>query len=176
MPANRSDRGFDPVEEVADVAEVVELVDVALEVLEVLEVADCCCNPISTPRIILERLALVLPVRPPSVAVVSVVLDVAEVELVAEVLDVVSSFVSRLARIWDSPDPLEPIPAMDMVVSPCDGRPRRAERHNVKSRPCAKTGTQSRRYPASSICPGHSFETNDAIPAALGNSCRDSIG
>ena len=175
MAENRSDRGFDPVEDVEDVAEVAEVVELVDVALVVLEVADCCCIPISTPRIILERLGLVLPVRPPSVAVVSVVLDVAEVELVADVLDVVSSFVSRLARIWDSPDPLELIPAMDMVFSPCDGRPQRAERHNVKSRPCAKTVSQTRRYPASPICFSYSLETNYAVPTPLGNLCRDSF-
>ncbi len=126
MAENKSDTGLDAVVDVADVADVVELVDEELLLSVVLEVVDCCCNPISTPRIMLERLGVVLPVRPPSVAVVAVVLDVVEVELVVDVLDVVSSFVSRLARIWDSPDPLELMPAMDMVKSPltaaCDVR------------------------------------------------------
>ncbi|GAA0562059.1 hypothetical protein GCM10008942_08120 [Rhizomicrobium electricum] len=113
-----------PVDPVADVADVVSSLSV---VADVDEVDDCCCICISTPRIMLERLGVVLPVRPPSVAavaVVLVVLVVSDVEFV--VFDVVSSFVSRLDRIWDRlPDPCEPMPAMDMVIASFDSVSRR---------------------------------------------------
>jgi hypothetical protein len=111
MAENSLDMGLSPVVPVADV-------ESSLSVADVDEVDCCIC--ISTPRIMLERLGLVLPVSPPSVAVVVVfVLVVSDVVLVD--FDVVSSFVSRLDRIWDKlPDPCEPMPAMDMVIASFD--------------------------------------------------------
>ncbi len=85
---------------------------------DVLEASDCCCNCINIPRIMLERLAVVLPVRPPSAAAV-VSVDWLELELeLAELVDeaeVESSRDKRLASSWDAFPLDEPIPAMDMI-------------------------------------------------------------
>jgi hypothetical protein len=114
MAENSLDMGLVPVDPVADVAEVVSSLSV---VVDVDEVDVCCCICISTPRIMLERLGLVLPVSPPSVAV-AVAVCVLAVSDVVVVFDVVSSFVSRLDRIWDRlPDPCEPILAIDMMIA-----------------------------------------------------------
>jgi hypothetical protein len=114
------------VEEAEAEAEVVddvaELVD---EAVDEAETSDCCCTCINTPRIILERLAVLLPVRPPSVAAVVLevlLVDWVELELVELVDDVEvdSSRERRLDSIWDAFPLDEPIPAMDMMGSPFD--------------------------------------------------------
>lgn len=109
---------FEVVEETEVVDEVAEL---AVEAVDDEEASDCCCICINTPRIMLERLAVLLPVRLPSVA--AVVLEVLladwlELEVVELVEDaeVDSSRDRRLASIWDAFPLDEPIPAMDMVV------------------------------------------------------------
>lgn len=115
-----------PVAETEVVDEVEEAVVLAVEADELL-VSDCCCICISTPRIMLDRLGVVLPVRPPSLAAVVdwVELEDELAELAVELeleVEVDSSRDSRLASIWDAlPD--EPIPAMDMVVLLLTGPP-----------------------------------------------------
>jgi hypothetical protein len=111
MAENSFDMGFVPCDCV------VAVVVSSLSVVAVDDEDDCCCICISTPRIMLERLGLVLPVSPPSVAVAVAVCVLAVSDVVLVVLDV-SSFVSRLDRIWDRlPDPCEPILAMDMMIA-----------------------------------------------------------
>jgi hypothetical protein len=110
MAENSFDMGFVPCDCVAEVVS-------SLSVVAVDDEGDCCCICISTPRIMLERLGLVLPVSPPSVAVAVAVCVLVVSDVVLVVFDV-SSFVSRLDRIWDRlPDPCEPILAMDMVIA-----------------------------------------------------------
>ena len=86
----------------------------------VLESSDCCCIYINIPMIMLERLTVVLPTRPPSLAGVKVV-DWLELELeLAELVDEAEVGSSRDRRLISSGFVLldEPIPAMDMVGSP----------------------------------------------------------
>jgi hypothetical protein len=64
---------FEEAEDTEAVDEVAELVVEAVEAVDE-DASDCCCICINTPMIMLERLAVVLPVRPPSVA--AVVLEV----------------------------------------------------------------------------------------------------
>jgi len=105
---NRLEMGLlsDAVLAVDDVPLVLDVADVVLDAVLVVvpdvvpDVAeDCCCIPISTPRIMLDSLGLVLPVSPPSAAAVVVVVDWVDVELVVSEVEVVSSLVSRLDRI-----------------------------------------------------------------------------
>jgi hypothetical protein len=73
--------------------------------------SDWFCNPISAPRIMLDRLGFVLPVS--GEAAVWLV-DFSAVD----VSDDVSSLDSRLDNTWDRPPvPYAPMPAMDIVVS-----------------------------------------------------------
>jgi hypothetical protein len=84
---------------VADVEDE-DVVDVEDAVDAVVESSLDCCICIKAPRIMLERLGLVLPVRPPSVAVVAVSVWVEVEESVdVDLLDVVSSLESRLDSI-----------------------------------------------------------------------------
>lgn len=122
MDENSLLKGLLPVAE-TEVVEEVEAVVLAVVVAVEAVVLDCCCICISVPRIILDRLGLEGPVRPPSVAAVDWV--ALELELVDDVVEdeveaeVASSRDNKLASIWEVfPVLLEPIPAMDMVGSP----------------------------------------------------------
>jgi hypothetical protein len=110
---------FEETEETEAVDEVAEL-ELAVEAVDE-DASDCCCICINTPMIILERLAVLLPVRLPSVAaaVLEVLLvDWLELDVVEllEDAEVDSSRDKRLASIWDAFPLDEPIPAIDMVV------------------------------------------------------------
>ena len=104
----------------SDEADVTEGVEEVLADDDVADASDCCCICINMPRIILDRLGLLVPVRPPSLAAV-VSVDVLEVELeTAELVDdaeVASRRDRRLASIWDAFPLVEPIPAMDIMFS-----------------------------------------------------------